>query len=979
MSFFHSKGGNGIDPLTDSRHEPGSASGVLLSKWLGELGADSLAQMVGSESMTSSDWMLLALSCSMGQGSQKAVGEAFVKRLLESDEVHPAVAILLGLGEEDQAIAVYASRKFYFEAIVLTCLLFPGAWQRQVMLLREWAEAAALNGQPEFAARCFACAAYQPTDSHYPSSAPSDPFTLQSKMYSANASTSPLSTTSGRITTKTASLKLITNFGDNTFHLAPATTVGVTPILESALSPSKDNSWTRSNSRPTRDPSSARTVTPGTSRGRHMRSVTDMPRDVDNEIRTPSHRDGSQVPRRPAPSLGQYSSVRTTFHSPAPDVPNNLLERTQTRKPSKGRSQNRVQVDSRSQVDGDDEYNILTSSTASRGQRRRVSGGSDRLDRSQQDVVTHSRARSDSSYTHSGKRSPSSPVPMTSEDAKKHVLSSPPLYDDERFYRVDIPDIPTASRAVGLAVPKTKYVPLAQNSNQHWIGSSDVTHDRVSEGRGQKSPSAMKTSSPPSTPDVQRLRKSSTKPVIDGLQDPQHSFDITPRVMSRKELAARELEERRLSLARRPSVPIIPHPADLSSRPSILSRSITDVTDSSTNRPWPSSVPHNPLGARSHTVDPETMMRLGSEKTGNMTANQGLPANFNATLHPKQKITTQQQGALLPRNVPSQSGSAAAYQLRIVERSNDTALLPSTVFSLRTPPTRSASAPPESLVTTGSPAAGYVRRESREHTSSNHKSQQRPSEPKFQLPVGVKVVTEGEADEDDDNVIVVDVSKTEPHAILAELQHLDIPPPPPAVQFQAQDVYSSPSRARHSAALSSSSVGVINIAMERIPSPQSRMGTPAAAAITAVAARPTPSSSPSLRRRSSVTAGVTDTASSIGNKWRNVAERIRSNSKSRAKSPPVMDATFTPSPYETVLGSYPFLREMRASPPQGPHATRTSAAMSPLMEQAVAPESRLRSNSNAAAVEYRNLKDLRAKPSSQQLISGSVSMQGGMI
>jgi len=378
-------------------------------------------------------------------------------------------------------------------------------------------------------------------------------------------------------------------------------------------------------------------------------------------------------------------------------------------------------------------------------------------------------------------------------------------------------------------------------------------------------------------------------------------------------------------------------------------------------------------------VDPETMMRLSSGKTGNMTANQGLPANFNATLHSKQKITTQQQGAFLPRNVPSQPGSAAAYQLRMVERNNHTTLLPSTVFVPRTPPTRSASAPPESLVMTGSPAAGHVRRESREHASSNHKSQQRPSEPKFQLPVGVEVVTEGEADDDDDNVIVVDVSKTEPHAILAELQHLDIPPPPPTMHFQAPDMYSSPSRTRHSAASSSNSVGVINIAMERIPSPQSRMGTPAAAAIAAVVARPTPSSSPSLRRRSSVTAGVTDTASSIGNKWRNVAERIRSNSKNRAKSPPMMDATFTPSPYETVLGSYPFPRDMPASPPQGPHATRTSAAMSPLMEQAVAPESRLRRNSNAAAVEYRNPKDLRAKSSSQQLVSGSVPMQGGMI
>ena len=45
-----------------SRHRPGSASGVMLAKWLGDIGADSMANMIGSESMTSSDWMLLALS-----------------------------------------------------------------------------------------------------------------------------------------------------------------------------------------------------------------------------------------------------------------------------------------------------------------------------------------------------------------------------------------------------------------------------------------------------------------------------------------------------------------------------------------------------------------------------------------------------------------------------------------------------------------------------------------------------------------------------------------------------------------------------------------------------------------------------------------------------------------------------------------------------------------------------------------------------
>ena len=35
-----------------ARHTPGSAASVLLSKWVGELGADLMMSMVGSVSMT---------------------------------------------------------------------------------------------------------------------------------------------------------------------------------------------------------------------------------------------------------------------------------------------------------------------------------------------------------------------------------------------------------------------------------------------------------------------------------------------------------------------------------------------------------------------------------------------------------------------------------------------------------------------------------------------------------------------------------------------------------------------------------------------------------------------------------------------------------------------------------------------------------------------------------------------------------------
>lgn len=49
---------NDIEPLIRdelSRHERGSAASVLLSKWLGDIGANMMTSMVGSQSMTSSD------------------------------------------------------------------------------------------------------------------------------------------------------------------------------------------------------------------------------------------------------------------------------------------------------------------------------------------------------------------------------------------------------------------------------------------------------------------------------------------------------------------------------------------------------------------------------------------------------------------------------------------------------------------------------------------------------------------------------------------------------------------------------------------------------------------------------------------------------------------------------------------------------------------------------------------------------------
>ncbi|EXL66513.1 hypothetical protein FOPG_17307 [Fusarium oxysporum f. sp. conglutinans race 2 54008] len=74
------------------------------------------------ENMTSSDWMLLALNGISAHASQQKLGHIYVQRLLEAGDVHAAVTIMLGIGDDNDAIKVYMSHQRYMEAQILTCL-----------------------------------------------------------------------------------------------------------------------------------------------------------------------------------------------------------------------------------------------------------------------------------------------------------------------------------------------------------------------------------------------------------------------------------------------------------------------------------------------------------------------------------------------------------------------------------------------------------------------------------------------------------------------------------------------------------------------------------------------------------------------------------------------------------------------------------------------------------------------------------------
>ena len=259
-------GWNGdIEPLIReelSHHVPGSTSTVLLSKWLGEVDVDMMAAAVGSGNISSSDWMLLALSQMGGQASTSKLGQTFVQRLLQEGDVHTSATILLGLGDHSDAVEVYVSRNYYMEAILLTCLVFPTEWQRQAHLVRRWGEFVVENSQQQLAIRCFSCTGVDPPELWASPTGPSRSSSAQGqnipRILSPPArvlsppSSPPLTTKvapSARMTAKTSALRLITSFGTNeqqapfkfpglkTDDRTPTNAPGITPIAESAISP----------------------------------------------------------------------------------------------------------------------------------------------------------------------------------------------------------------------------------------------------------------------------------------------------------------------------------------------------------------------------------------------------------------------------------------------------------------------------------------------------------------------------------------------------------------------------------------------------------------------------------------------------------------------------------------------------------------------------------------------------------------------
>ncbi|KAF2264492.1 hypothetical protein CC78DRAFT_580274 [Lojkania enalia] len=1140
-----------------ARQPPGSAAAVLLSKWLGDLGADLMASMVGSESMTSSDWMLLALS-SMGQDSQKKVGEAFVQRLLEKGDIHPAVAILLGLGEHNDAVEVYVSRHYYLEAVLLTCLIFPSDWQRQSFLVRKWGESAVSHGKPELAIRCFSCTGLESSEPWFSPRAQDAVFSAQKQHLLGSQLSPPLSPPvpqSSRITAKMQTLKLgslVTDFsrGPQPKQMHPEDddqtpmNVGVTPIADSALSPAVGKTpWgltpsARTARESAREPSSARTATPGSYRRKRYPSRSDADRSTTNNEMLASlivpdrgpKKENDAIPMTAVDNVGReaetlpfstrrasstsnqkefiltparYEPAKSQGHLPSPAVGvfETLKERgTESRNSSRNRKPENLHLDMKETVieqgpetgysnnlsppltgasvksakarsidqyiSSLDEANYYARKRAdsraevrpgSRNEGRPASRTTDRARSRTRDTPTESRGRSGVRYIRPAKRSPSSPVPMSPEDAgiytrsRKEAATNTDTFDDERYYRSDVTSpIATESVASGrttrsrarTGMSKTRSsskatrrpespegVPRARSRATSRPSSRRPAEDRGrSTTRGDVSDLRSPQSAHPTLPEElesdnyepirprQRsssrrlsergtstrrdpspdrrmprdrsmsrkavssrreasrtrtnIRESSPEPALEQSRPGSRHSNMSsrsgllsrPTTMTRKELAAKELEERRLSLARRPSAPIIPHPGELSQRTPI-ERSYTDSADMLNTM----SMYRDPI-QRSQTADPEISKKYSPTSkippgaTSTPSVPIGLPANPRAMRHTRYMSADPNEREDIPAvpSIPAQHAEAA----QDATQDNLGPLLPATTFGQPTPIARAASAPPEDnspsnmapRISPRGPPASQGRRGSlgaRGHARMN-------TSPDLSPPVNYKRVSPppitASIDETihDSQVVILDQDNAPP--ILPELQHLATPPPPPPPPPFQQ----SPK----------ANLGVINIAIEEENSSEKPHDS------ISPATSPPVTTSPNTHRR-----GRGSVSDNIGMTFTRVRERMRSTSRSRNKSPPQM-MRHEISPYESVPEfSFPKNASTK-SPIEGSNESQFSQLPPPPptapqpMEQVVSPVDEAK---NKQFQGYRHPKEVRANMPPQMLQAGVYSNDTPMI
>ncbi|KAI8416429.1 hypothetical protein FOFC_02739, partial [Fusarium oxysporum] len=772
-----------------SRHPQGSPSRILLAKWLGDINPNIMN--ANFENMTSSDWMLLALSGIGGHASQQKLGHMYVQRLLEAGDVHAAVTIMLGMGDHNDAIEVYISHKRYMEALILTCLSAPSVWERQAAIIRKWGEWAVQHGQQQLAIRCFACTDQESTE---PWTSPSAALlNFQTMTASIPEILSPPLSPPGvqhglqRSIAKTSALKLITSFGDQTqktkFFAGDGgqtpIAAGVTPIADSARSPAFSHA--SNNEAPTaflRPSNNSRFNTTVSARGRgRLPSIGEIPSDLNREALRSAKL--SAVPYDYEPRSGHAGTPSGNGNT----TMGTALQRAATASPMMMREHAQCVVQpSEGDFPPPDQAIMLKMQQAPRNHR---SGSFDRI-----------------------------PVGVNLQ------LHPGPAHDD--IIQKEFRNKHSRSGSRGLGSPGLS----DQDASEHrrWASSEVANFDGSVSVQG---------------------RAAST----------EHAGDLKQMKYEhqrKKEQAARELEERRKSLAKRAQTPSIPHPNE-------FSPALAITVETAEPKPLPDNIP-----PRCATEPPQRSMHARNGPTI------GLPATPKA-MRLIIEGNHDQSGSTLRPDVPSiPAGCSQRYSpetspQQALEREEPVTepsltLLPSSVYqpAARPPIPRTMSAPiPD-------------------------EPDQRPPRFARKSSVGCIEVVPGERRRSHE-----DPMPPPPTAppVLKELRHLASPPPPPPAPLQHAQ--------RHQQAGAVAS-GMIEIFMDDDLSSGNHQASEASP--------PAPVSHRSHNRGRSI-----GDSSSISGRIHRTTEQHRSAGRSRkeyVRSPP----------FEAPYKSIPMPRQMKSPP-----------------------------------------------------------------
>ncbi len=381
---------------------------------------------------------------------------------------------------------------------------------------------------------------------------------------------------------------------------------------------------------------------------------------------------------------------------------------------------------------------------------------------------------------------------------------------------------------------------------------------------------------------------------------------------AKKEAAARELEERRKSLARRPSAPSIPHPDELSP---IVTRSPSVFELPQTTFSPPKDVP-----VRSHTAD---HARGSYMRNGNRPVI-GLPATPKAMrlkfetddrsvprvppLPTSAKTSPSSSGQPSP-NKPAGPRSGGNSPTKLPENDIPLTLLPSTVYSPPQRPNidRCMSAPipeePQGRSSTGLPAhPGFHAGMQAANQPPRRGSVSRKMSADAAAGMGMRGIDEilrmrqhsRKSSRDDQ----IPPPPPPPPPVLMELQHLATPPPPPPAPLPGV----RPNSNNSNIVSATPGGGTIEIVMdeEEQGNSNSNSNAPAAApmseATVPIIAPPAPPAARNGHNR-----GRSITESSIAGRLSRATERLRSASRGRNNS--VVRGTKSPdstSPYESL-------------------------------------------------------------------------------